>query len=166
MGMHSWATIWKKAGIHPKTDTMDPKIVTSFRKTLRVFERELDQQNNSSCCCGVTLAQCHVLMELSATDNISLNQLSDKLSVDKSAASRTVEILVSKKMVHRNVPRENRRTTILSLTGTGRRISRQINDGNNDYYAKVLQEIPTDDLDVFLRTFQEIVSKMSKMNRE
>jgi len=145
---------------------MDSKIVTAFRKTLRVFERELDQQNNSSCCCGVTLAQCHVLMELSATDNISLNQLSNKLSVDKSAASRTVETLVSKKLVHRSIPRENRRLTILSLTGTGSRVSQQINDGNNHYYAKILQGIPTDDLAVFLRTFQEIVSQMSKLNRE
>lgn len=145
---------------------MDPEIVTAFRKTLRIFERELDQQNNSSCCCGVTLAQCHVLMELSATDNLNLNQLSDRLSVDKSAASRTVESLVSKKMVHRNVPKENRRTTILSLTGTGSSVSRQINDGNNDYYAKVLQGIPSDDLDIFLRTFQKMVSQMSKLNRE
>lgn len=144
---------------------MDPKVVTAFRKTLREFERELDQQNNSSCCCGVTLAQCHVLMELSASDNLSLNQLSDQLSVDKSAASRTVETLVSKEMVHRSIPRENRRTTILSLTGTGTRVSQQINDGNNDYYAKVLQGIPAEDLAVFLRTFQEIVSRMSKLNR-
>ncbi len=144
---------------------MDPEVVSTFRKTLRRFERELDQQNNSSCCCGVTLAQCHVLMELSATDNLSLNQLSEKLSVDKSAASRTVETLVSKKMVHRSIPRENRRTTILSLTGTGTRVSRQINDGNNDYYAKILHGIPADDLAVFFRTFKEIVSQMSKLNR-
>lgn len=145
---------------------MDPKTVTAFRKTLRVFERELDQQNNSSCCCGVTLAQCHVLMELSKTDNISLNQLSMQLSVDKSAASRTVETLVTKKMVHRSIPPDNRRTTILSLTGTGTRVSQTINEGNNDYYAKVLQGIAADDLAVFLRTFREIVSQMSKLNRE
>jgi len=145
---------------------MDPELVSTFRKTLREFERELDQQNNSSCCCGVTLAQCHVLMELSAAGKISLNQLSDQLSVDKSAASRTVETLVSKKMIQRNIPRENRRTTILSLTGTGTRVSQQINNGNNDYYAKVLKGIPAEDLTVFLRTFQEIVSQMSKLNRK
>ena len=145
---------------------MDPKLVTAFRMTLRAFERELDQQNNSSCCCGVTLAQCHVLMELTETDNISLNQLSKQLSVDKSAASRTVETLVTKKMVQRSIPPQNRRITMLSLTRTGTRVSQTINDGNNDYYAKVLQGIPSDALAVFLKTFQEIVSQMCKLNRD
>jgi DNA-binding MarR family transcriptional regulator len=143
---------------------MDHQIVTEFREILRVFERELDHQNNSSCCCGVTLSQCHVLMELSKTDNISLNQLADQLSVDKSAASRTVETLVTKKMVHRSIPKENRRTTILSLTETGTQVCRQINEGNNDYYDKALQSIPAGDLAVFLRSFEAIVSRMREMN--
>ena len=144
---------------------MDHKLVTEFREILRVFERELDRQNNSSCCCGVTLSQCHVLMELSKTGQISLNQLADQLSVDKSAASRTLETLVTKDMVQRSIPKEDRRTTMLSLTGTGTQVSRQINDGNNDYYDKALQSIPAGDLAVFLRSFEAIVSRMSKMNR-
>ena len=144
---------------------MDHKVVAEFREVLRVFERELDRQNNSSCCCGVTLSQCHVLMELSKTDNISLNQLANQLSVDKSAASRTVEHLVAKEMVHRSIPKEDRRTTMLGLTRTGVQVCQQINDGNNDYYDKALQSVPADNLAVFLRSFEAIVSRMSKMNR-
>lgn len=144
---------------------MDHQIVTEFREILRVFERELDRQNNSSCCCGVTLSQCHVLMELSKSDPISLNQLAKKLAVDKSAASRTVEQLVSRQMVHRSIPREDRRTTMLSLTRTGTQVCRQINEGNDDYYHRALRSIPAADLHVFLRSFEAMVSGMSKMNR-
>jgi DNA-binding MarR family transcriptional regulator len=144
---------------------MDHKVVTEFREILRVFERELDRQNNSSCCCGVTLSQCHVLMELSKTDNISLNQLATQLAVDKSAASRTVEHLVEKKMVSRSIPKEDRRTTMLGLTRTGTQVCKQINDGNNDYYEKALRSVPEDDLAVFLRSFEAIASHMSMINR-
>ena len=144
---------------------MDQKVVRKFREILRIFERELESQNNSSCCCGVTLSQCHTLMELSKTDNIGLNQLSEQLSIDKSAASRTVENLVTKKMVERSIPKENRRTTKLKLTQTGLTVCQQINNGNDDYYSKALGAIPPDDLAVFLRTFENMVSHMSKLNR-
>ena len=136
-----------------------------FREILRIFERELDSQNNSSCCCGVTLSQCHTLMELSKTDNITLNQLSEQLSIDKSAASRTVENLVAKKMVERSIPKENRRTTKLKLTQTGLTVCQQINNGNDDYYSKALGAIPAENLAAFLRTFENMVSHMSKLNR-
>jgi len=145
---------------------MDQKVVRKFREILRIFERELDSQNNSSCCCGVTLSQCHTLMELSNTDNITLNQLSKQLSIDKSAASRTVENLVTKKMVERSIPKENRRTTNLKLTKSGINVCQQINNGNDDYYSKAMGTIPADDLAVFLRSFENMVSHMSQLNGE
>jgi len=103
---------------------------------------------------------------VSKTDNISLKQLSEQLAIDKSAASRTVENLVTKKMVERSIPRENRRTTNLKLTRTGINVCQQINNGNDDYYLKALGSIPAGDLDVFLRTFETMISHMSKLNRE
>jgi DNA-binding MarR family transcriptional regulator len=145
---------------------MDQIIVRKFREILRGFERELDSQNNSSCCCGVTVSQCHALMELSKSDPMSLNQLSAQLGIDKSAASRTIESLVMKQMVERNIPKENRRTTELKLTRTGKNICRQINQGNDDYYSKLLDKIPADDLAVFLRTFERMVSHMIHLNRK
>jgi DNA-binding MarR family transcriptional regulator len=145
---------------------MDHKVVTEFREILRIFERELDRQNNSICCCGVTLSQCHVLMELAKTDPISLNQLAKQLAVDKSAASRTVEQLVTKKLVQRSIPKADRRTTMLALTPTGLQVCRQINEGNNAYYDEALQSVPAGDLAVFLRSFGTIVSHMRKMNLE
>lgn len=145
---------------------MDQKVVRTFREILRIFERELDRQNNSSCCCGVTLSQCHALMELSKSDQISLNQLSEKLSVDKSAASRTVESLVNKNLVQRNIPRENRRTTQLKLTESGNQVCQQIHRGNDNYYSEILGEIPAGDLELFLNTFETIARRMTKLNRQ
>lgn len=141
-------------------------MVRRFREILRIFERELDIQNNSGCCCGVTLSQCHALMELSDKNKISLNQLSEKLSVDKSAVSRTIENLVNKEFVARTIPKENRRVTNLSLTKTGMDVCNQINTGNDDYYFKALSSIPEDELEVFLRSFENLAIYMNTLNND
>jgi len=143
---------------------MDPEGVRKFREILRIFERELDKQNNSSCCCGVTLSQCHALMELTKKDSVNLNQLSEKLSIDKSAVSRTIETLVTKELVVRIIPKENRRITNLKLTKTGVNVCHQINTGNDDYYFKALKSISTEDLSIFLRSFENLATQMANMN--
>jgi len=145
---------------------MDQLIVRKFREILRGFERELEHQNNSSCCCGVTVSQCHALMELSESDHMNLNQLSEQLAIDKSAVSRTIETLVTKQMVERNIPKQDRRSTELKLTSTGINVCRQINQVNDDYYSKLLEKVPVDDLAIFLRTFESMVSHMIQLNRE
>ena len=143
---------------------MDTDVVSKFRAVLRNFERELDIQNNNGCCCGITLSQCHALMELSSKDHQGLTQLSQKLSVDKSAASRTIDNLTKKGMVERKIPENNRRATILSLTKSGKTLSNLINESNNDYYYKALGSIHTDDLIVFLRVFEDLAITMKELN--
>lgn len=145
---------------------MDPTIVRNFREILRKFEKELDIQNSAGCCCGITLSQCHALMELSNNDNISLSDLSSKLSVDKSSASRTVDNLVNKELVIRNIPKENRRVTNLALTKSGKQISDQINADNDAYYARALAAIPPEELSGFLSGFKKLAAHMKKINEQ
>ncbi len=143
---------------------MDIDLIRKFRENLRIFERELDIQNNSGCCCGVTLTQCHTLMELSKKDNISLNQLTEKLSLDKSTVSRIVEGLVKNDLVDRTIPNENRRTTIISLTKQGIAVCKQINEGNDEYFIKVLSTLPEEELVVFLKSFENVAYEMKTLN--
>ena len=145
---------------------MDSDTVRKFRENLRVFERELDIQNNSGCSCGVTLSQCHALMELSKTNNITLSQLSEKLSLDKSTVSRTVESLVNNELITRTIPKENRRITKLTLTKMGIAVCKQINTGNDDYYEKALNSIPDVELPVFFKSFETLVNYMKKVNSD
>ena len=42
-------------------------------------------------CCGVSLTQCHTIVEIAKAGSISLNELADILTLDKSTVSRTVE---------------------------------------------------------------------------
>ena len=104
--------------------------VRNFRQNLRHFERELNVQNNSGCCCGVTLAQCHALMELHNKDSIQLKELSEKLYLDTSTVSRTIENLFNQNLVSREIPKNNRRATLIKLTEQGQDVCKTIRRGD------------------------------------
>jgi DNA-binding MarR family transcriptional regulator len=139
--------------------------VREFRRILRNFERELNIQNQSGCCCGVTITQCHVLMELDKQDNITLNELAAKINLDKSTVSRTVDGLVNKELIDRTIPKSNRRTTLLTLNDKGKNVCRTINSGNDIYYRKALSSIPAELLEPFMKGFEAMVETMVLLNQ-
>ncbi|MDA3883946.1 MAG: MarR family transcriptional regulator [Bacteroidales bacterium] len=140
--------------------------VKEFREYLRHFEREIEIQNSSNCCCGVTLTQCHTLMELDKQDNVSLKKLAERLYQDKSTVSRIVEGLVSLGLVDRVIPQNNRRMILIILTKQGISVCKKINAGNNQYFQNVLNSIPQEQLLIFVDSFKTIVSKMSEANNK
>ena len=74
---------------------MDIKKIRLLREKLRQLERELDDRFRSdSGCCGLTLAQCHTLLEIGNKGEISLVELASRLSLDTSTLSRTINGLV------------------------------------------------------------------------
>jgi DNA-binding MarR family transcriptional regulator len=149
-----------------KSYPMDISIVRKFREYIRHIERELNIQNNATCCEGVTLAQCHTLLEVYTHKSISLNELSEKLYLDKSTVSRTVDSLVKNGTANRVIPEENRRKVTISLTGKGNGICRQINRDSDAYFDAIIKSIPAGDLPVFLRSFETMVKKMIEINQD
>ena len=144
----------------------DTKTVIEFREYLRHFERELQKKNTSQCCNGVSLAQCHTLLEISKHTELTLNKLSKELNLDKSTVSRTVEGLVNLGLITRTIPKENRRIVNLNLTIQGKEVCKTINSGNNFYYSQVLQILPEKELSSFLSSFELIVNQMIKLNSD
>ncbi|MCJ7446228.1 MAG: MarR family transcriptional regulator [Bacteroidales bacterium] len=138
--------------------------VREFRGYLRHFERELDIQNSPNCCCGVTLSQCHTLLELDKGDNITLKDLSEKLVLDKSTLSRIIEGLVNLGLVDRETPKSNRRTIKIKLTGQGASVCKKINSDNDTYFREVLNSLPEENMQIFLDSFETIISKMIVKN--
>jgi DNA-binding MarR family transcriptional regulator len=145
---------------------VDNPTVRKFRENIRHIERELSIQVNTTCCEGVTIAQCHTLLELQSHDSINLNELSEKLYLDKSTVSRTVDGLVKNGTVNRIVPKENRRKVMISLTEKGTGICEQINHDSDAFFTTILDSIPEEDLPVFLRSFEIMVMKMIQCNLE
>ncbi|MCX6223185.1 MAG: MarR family transcriptional regulator [Bacteroidia bacterium] len=146
------------------TTIMQDLPVRKFRRILRNFERELNSQNQSGCCCGVTITQCHTLMALDQKDNITLNELAELVCLDKSTVSRTVDNLFKSQLIDRTIPESNRRTTLITLTQKGKETCRTINSGNDFYYRQVFASIPADLIAPFLQGFEILANSMALQN--
>jgi DNA-binding MarR family transcriptional regulator len=143
----------------------DIKLVSRFRHALRKFEREQEFLQSSNCCKGLTLAQCHALLEIGNIKQPSLMQLAKSLRLDKSTVSRTVDGLTNLDLVDRYVPHEDRRTLLLSLSIKGKETYDDINLENNTYFNEVLSAIPVKERETFINTFELLADTMVIKNR-
>lgn len=140
---------------------MKNEFIQQFRETLRVFDREMFLQNNASCCNGISLAQCHTLLEVEKNSEISISDLAKKLSLDKSTVSRTVDGLVNINLVNRAIPKENRRLALIQLTGSGRELCSSINYSNDSYISEVFSNFTNEERECFLSLFSKLTGNMS-----
>ena len=144
---------------------MDKNFLGNFREVLRLFDRELFFQNVSSCCGGVTLAQCHTLLEIENNDKISVTELSGNLLLDKSTTSRTVDSLVKSGFVKRSIPSNNRRITSLYLTEAGKKTCQDINWNNEKYLEDSLSQLSDIEKKELLRLFDKITNNMINIRK-
>ena len=144
---------------------MDQKYIHHFRDVIRVFDRELSYQNNASCCNGISVSQCHTLLEIEKNSEISVSELATKLSLDKSTVSRTVEGLVNISLVDRVIPKENRRMALINLTDNGKQVCSTINYSNDSYIEAVLKDFSPEEQEEFLRLFEKLVKNMSEVRK-
>jgi DNA-binding MarR family transcriptional regulator len=135
--------------------------IQKFREILRVFDQELFLQNNASCCNGISLAQCHTLLEIEKNNEISVSDLARNLSLDKSTVSRTVDGLVNINMVDRVIPKENRRLALINLTSSGMQVCSNINYTNDSYIREVLNDFTVEEREEFLSLFKKLASNMA-----
>ena len=142
---------------------MKKEYIRHFREILRIFDREVFLQNNASCCNGISLAQCHTLLEIEKNSEISVSDLAMNLSLDKSTVSRTVDGLVNIGMVDRVIPKENRRKAMINLTDNGTQVCTTINYTNDSYIRDVLKDFTDEERDEFLRLFEKLTCNMAAL---
>jgi DNA-binding MarR family transcriptional regulator len=137
-----------------------PVVIAAFRRHLRVLEREVVRQMEAETgCCGVTLAQCHTLIELAASE-LSLTGLAAALDLDTSTLSRTVDGLVRAGMVERTEDASDRRLLRLRLTPEGRAKVAHIDGMCNRYYAGLLAGMSPRDRQCVLRAVGLLAERM------
>ncbi|OPY75912.1 MAG: DNA-binding transcriptional repressor MarR [Syntrophorhabdus sp. PtaU1.Bin153] len=114
-----------------------------FIKTMRIIERKLgDLLKNEPICCGVTMAQCHVLLATEEKGRTSVTELAAELELDKSTLSRTIDGLVAVGLVSRETDVANRRSQHVCLTPQGEKIVTCINEQWNGYCESLFDLIP------------------------
>lgn len=135
----------------------------TLREYIRRLERSLGLINDGEMpCCGVTMAQCHSIIEIGRAGQLSLIDLANTLNLDNSTMSRTVNHLVAGGLAERQHNPDDRRYVDISLTPAGKQIFDTINHNMNTSYAKLYAKIPEDKqkqvleaLEVLLEAFGE-----------
>lgn len=141
---------------------MKRSVVREFRYALRRFERLIaGRLRESSCCSGVTLPQCHALLEIEDRGSASLVELVQSLGLDKSTLSRTADGLVNVGLVSRTFSDVDRRSIQLALSSEGQSVCDRINTGNDQFFSRVLGRIPEARRAQVMDAFQELVNALA-----
>jgi DNA-binding MarR family transcriptional regulator len=115
----------------------------NLRELIRILVRNLDVlEKGDASCCGVTLTQCHAIVEIGRMEKVSLIDLAELLGLDKSTMSRTINNLVEGSLVNRDLDVENRRYVSIQLTNKGIEVFNNIEESMATYYSSIFSSIP------------------------
>lgn len=110
-------------------------LIRALGKNIGVLEK------SELMCCGITIAQCYTILEIGLAEEISLIDLANLLSLDKSTMSRTVNSLVNHNLVERLINTDNRRYVKIKLTEEGQDAFVKINAIFDIYLKDVFESI-------------------------
>jgi DNA-binding MarR family transcriptional regulator len=144
---------------------VDKKESHYLRELIRVLVRNLGiLEESEATCCGTTVSQCHAIVEIGRAKDISLNELSDLLVLDKSTMSRTINKLVDSGLAIRELHPEDRRYISIKLTDEGIMIFNNIESSMERYYQSIFSSVPEDKREQVLESLQLIVNA-AKQNK-
>lgn len=137
---------------------MDTEMIKAFREKLRKLEREVGWQLKADTeCCGVTLAQCHIIVEIGNKGVTSVVDLSSALGLDASTLSRHINGMVNVGLVDRILNPKDRRYVSITLTAQGRKVYESIEEICNAKYARLFEFIPQEKHEQVLEGFNLLV---------
>lgn len=142
---------------------MEKKEIRRFRQLARQFQRVTGGLlQDDRCCGGLTLAQCHVLLEIEGRSRVTLTELAAGLGLDKSTLSRTVDALVARDLVMRIPCPSDRRCNLHAATERGGEALESIHRTSDEQVRITFSRIPAaqrkrviDSLEVLVRAMAE-----------
>jgi Transcriptional regulators len=134
-----------------------------LREMIRIMERKLGiLKDNEFSCCDISISQCHALVEIGRIKSISLNELAELLNLENSTMSRTVNNLVTKQLVKRDIDPQDRRYVTISLTDDGYKVYEGIEDEMNLYFKNIYDNIPDNKKEQVMESMQILLAVMDK----
>jgi DNA-binding MarR family transcriptional regulator len=97
-------------------------------------------------CCGVTMTQCSTLLAIGKRGKMTMNELSDWMSLATSTMTRIVDNLVRDGYIARTQDEQDRRVVYVSLTDSGAQLFDGILRIYHEYHRKIVENIPPEEL--------------------
>lgn len=130
-----------------------------LRECVRLLTRKLGLlEKSEASCCGVTMSQCHAVVEIGRAGGLSIIDLANMLGLDKSTMSRTVSCLVDMDLVTRETVPENRRYLCIELTDKGKALFQEIESSMELYYRDIYAALPEDKRGQVIESLEILVS--------
>jgi len=138
-----------------------PTQAAALRELLRALIRKLGLLDRSEAlCCDMTLSQCNALIEIGRAGVLSVNQLADRLDLDKSTVSRSSDRLVVDGLLLREEDPTDRRYVVLKLSDKGKQSYLNLEQRMASYFEDVIAEIDPAERDQVLKSLQILASAL------
>ncbi|MBH0347233.1 MarR family transcriptional regulator [Bacillus thuringiensis serovar muju] len=137
------------------------EVVQSF-VTINKEIIKFTHQNASSL--GLTVQQMGILNTIYAIPNITLKDISERLSIPKSTVSVNVDDLVNLEFIERKQSDEDRREIKLKVTPKGQETSKKSIENSTSYKAMslALQQLQEDDVQTLLRIHKTLLTSIKQ----
>ncbi|UQA96661.1 MarR family winged helix-turn-helix transcriptional regulator [Streptomyces halobius] len=118
-------------------DEVVTAVLTASRLLVAVSARSLASVEDT-----LTLPQFRMLVVLDSRGPMNISRLGEHLDVIPSTAMRMVDRLVAAGMLQREPSPANRRETLISLTGAGRRVVHEATERRRAEIARIVDAMP------------------------
>jgi DNA-binding MarR family transcriptional regulator len=146
---------------------MNKQQIEKFRKILRQIQKELMELFKSDArCCGISLAQCHALLELGISGRTTISILADELALDKSTLSRTIDGLVQQGLVLRNINEGDRRFMSVELSARGETFYKTLNERYHEILHEAFKGISRETQAQLLEDMELFVTILSRIKQK
>ena len=105
---------------------------------------------------GITATQLNALKLLQSMGDISLSDLSKRMSATNSAITGLVDRMVEAKLVAREQSAEDRRVWKIKLTAEGRAVAKKVDVAPWEILQDALGALPQSELDALMKTLLKI----------
>ncbi|WP_051569379.1 MarR family winged helix-turn-helix transcriptional regulator [Alkaliphilus transvaalensis] len=112
------------------------EVVQKLVRVLQVFEEKRIKAK------GFTSSRCYALMTILEKEKITMNDLSERIGLNTSTMTRIINNLVRDGYVERDSDQQDRRIVIVKLTESGKEAARELKEDINDFYKKIIGNIP------------------------
>lgn len=131
----------------------------TLRELLRALIRSLGLlERSEAVCCEMTLSQCNALIEIGRAGVLSVNQLADRLNLDKSTVSRSSDKLVLDGLLLREEDPNDRRYVVLKLSDKGTKTYTNLEQRMTDYFDAVIAGIDPLEREAMLKGLQTLAT--------
>jgi DNA-binding MarR family transcriptional regulator len=124
----------------------------SFRKTFRMFRRELNQLFADECT-GMEFTYLKFIME---KEQVMTSLLSQEFNVSMSHITAVTDRFVQRNLVQRRRAENDRRVVHLCITEDGRRLVESLEARKHSYMEQKFENLRSEDMEQLLRLFSKI----------